>query len=141
MAVAPVGANVTLCPRCETPVVPGPPPPPMSSGVVSVRLVPQGHVQTGLRPVTLPPGIHTLGRKSAHSMASVQLDVQDFFMSKQHSQIAVIVEPAGVRVVIRDAGSSNGTFVNERRLEPMEEVALRQGDMVRLGSTLFRLDF
>ena len=42
-----------------------------------------------------------------------------------------------LRVTVRDAGSSNGTFVNERRLAPMEEVDLYTGDELRMGNTSF----
>lgn len=52
---------------------------------------------------------------------------------------AVSVEHAWIRgdgstSWIRDAGSTNGTFVNARRLGPVEERRLRDGDRIRLGA-------
>lgn len=127
----------TVCPRCEMPLA--------YSGDVAgtqVTLVPVSGPVNGFAPIVLQKGVHTLGRKSAKSNASVQIDVPDFFMSKRHSQIMVQVSPGiGVTVTVRDAGSSNGTFVNERRLAPGEETRMNEGDMFRMGDSRFKLQF
>lgn len=46
------------------------------------------------------------------------------------------VRPQGLGFSIVDDGSTNGTFVNERRVG--EERRLRPGDMVRIGSTVLK---
>lgn len=107
----------------------------------SVSLCPVGAAGPGhVDVVNLPAGVHTIGRRSDKSDATVQLDVHDFFMSKRHAMIAVGREPAGgVTVTVGDAGSSNGTFVNDRRLGPGEQMRVADGDVLRLGNTMFRL--
>ncbi|MGI5227202.1 FHA domain-containing protein [Actinoallomurus sp. CA-142502] len=54
----------------------------------------------------------------------------DEYVSRVHATFSV--DAAGVPWV-RDMGSLNGTFVNERRLLDDENVRLREGDVVRLG--------
>ena len=67
----------------------------------------------------------TLGREAANS---VQL--HDTEVSREHAEIR-IDELEGYR--LRDLGSSNGTFVNSRRVR---EHLLKSGDRVQVGSTL-----
>jgi FHA domain len=55
-------------------------------------------------------------------------------VSRRHALVRVV---AGGGVAIEDLGSTNGTFVNERRVEGV--VALRDGDSVRFGNTVWRL--
>ena len=52
-------------------------------------------------------------------------------VSRQH---AVISYQAG-RYVVQDLGSANGTFINERRITAPQ--ALREGDQLRMGNTIF----
>ena len=54
-------------------------------------------------------------------------------LSRRHCQVFV----DGVRAVLRDLGSSNGTFVNNQRVERTE---LRDGDVISLGGFQFRFD-
>jgi len=68
----------------------------------------------------------------------MQIDVSDLFMSKRHTQVSVMESYNGLlKVMARDAGSSNGTFINNRRLEPREEKELHNGDVLRMGNTSF----
>ncbi len=41
---------------------------------------------------------------------------------------------------IEDLGSTNGTFVNEKRVPPGERVRLHDGDLVRLGRSRFKFE-
>lgn len=41
--------------------------------------------------------------------------------------------------LIKDEGSSNGTFVNGMRLNPMQPMAIHQGDLVRLSNMDFKV--
>jgi adenylate cyclase len=54
--------------------------------------------------------------------------ISDREVSKEHA----VVERRGSEVVVRDLGSSNGTFVNENKIS---EVRLKDGDVVRVGTT------
>jgi hypothetical protein len=58
-----------------------------------------------------------------------QIVVQDEQVSRQHAEL----RRQGEQWVVRDMGSANGTFVNNRRLNPGESAMLRPGDRLRLG--------
>ncbi len=62
------------------------------------------------------------------------LTVDDSEISRRHA----VVRRAGDALTIEDLGSRNGTFVNGQRIAGV--VALAHGDVVRLGSTSFRVD-
>jgi len=57
------------------------------------------------------------------------VQITDKGVSREHAEIFRV----GEMVFIRDLGSRNGTFVND---EQIEEELLRQGDQVRVGSTI-----
>ncbi|MGQ0504320.1 MAG: FHA domain-containing protein, partial [Myxococcaceae bacterium] len=65
----------------------------------------------------------TLGRHPANTFRLVDREV-----SKEHASI----EKVGGKYMIRDLGSSNGTFVNGRRVK---ELRLRDGDEIALGNS------
>ena len=72
--------------------------------------------------VVLPEGRVTVGRKARH-----QIQIKDISVSGDHAEII----NEGGRVIIRDLGSSNGTFVGGRKVR---EVELQSGDEVRFGA-------
>ncbi len=67
----------------------------------------------------------TLGRHPANTLRLVDREV-----SKEHA----VIEQSGRDFILRDLNSSNGTFVNGRRVK---EMRLRDGDEVTLGSSKF----
>lgn len=62
--------------------------------------------------------------------AECHLTLDDTFVSQHHASITW----QNRQYVASDAGSTNGTFVNDTRLT--EPVVLRPGDRVRIGSTV-----
>ena len=78
------------------------------------------------RRATLPVGISIVGRASSNTL---YLDPPR--VSRQHAQISW----DGVRAVVTDLGSTNGTFVNGRRLAPNVPEPLQPGDRVSFGAT------
>ncbi|HWH13111.1 MAG TPA: FHA domain-containing protein [Miltoncostaeaceae bacterium] len=76
----------------------------------------------------LPEGVVTIGRSPA---SDVFLD--DVTVSRNHARI----ERDPGRIVLKDLGSLNGTYVNRRRIET-EEV-LENGDELQIGK--FRLTY
>lgn len=76
----------------------------------------------------LPEGRSSLGRSSRND-----IDLQNASVSRQHAELEVTT--AGVR--LRDLGSSNGTWVNERPVT--EAVTLLPGDRLRFGDQELRL--
>ncbi len=71
----------------------------------------------------------TFGRSP---MCSVSL-AQDTFASAVHARIFL----QGSDAVVEDLGSTNGTFVNEERIE--DPVVIDRGDRVQIGSTVLEV--
>ena len=95
---------------------------PSDSAVLIVRTGPQAGLQFSLKtPLT------RLGR---HPDSEIMLD--DITVSRRHAE----VERTDGGYVARDAGSLNGTYVNQQRID---ESALQQGDELQVGK--FRLVF
>ena len=90
---------------------------------VAVLIVRSGP-QAGDR-FTLPPGETRLGR---HPDSEIMLD--DITVSRRHAA----VERTDEGYVVTDAGSLNGTYVNQERIE---RAVLRHGDELQVGK--FRL--
>ncbi|MFM8563332.1 MAG: FHA domain-containing protein [Acidimicrobiia bacterium] len=93
---------------------------PTNSATLMVRSGPQA----GERFV-LTTALTKLGR---HPESDISLD--DISVSRRHAEIA----RQGDEYVLRDAGSLNGTYVNQK---PVESAVLQQGDEIQIGR--FRL--
>ncbi|MEI6198936.1 MAG: FHA domain-containing protein [Actinomycetota bacterium] len=65
--------------------------------------------------------ITTVGR---HADSEIALD--DITVSRRHCEIHHVNK----RFIVRDAGSLNGTYVNQKRVDDVE---LRQGDEIQIG--------
>jgi len=96
----------------------------------------RGHPQVMLevngrrRPVN-PPGV-VLGRGT-----DADIQINDPGVSRRHAEIRLMPEgPGGIRVVLVDLGSTNGTLVNGRR---STEAELVDGSTVRIGNTTMTL--
>lgn len=75
----------------------------------------------------LSSNVTSIGR---HAESDIALD--DITVSRRHSEI----HHSGGQYIVRDAGSLNGTYVNQRRIDVVE---LKQGDELQVGK--FRLVF
>lgn len=82
----------------------------------------------GRKAIALGP-MNRIGR---HPNSTIQL--LDGIVSKDHCHL----ESRGAVWVIRDVGSSNGTFVGSEKL--VGEYTLRHGDVIRLGNTTLAFD-
>ena len=82
-----------------------------------------------------PPGI-TIGRSSENDVSLPEAEV-----SRRHAQVSLSqVGDAGWMVQMMDLGSTNGSFINGRRIEkPQVPIALQHGDVVRVGAHAFKL--
>lgn len=96
-----------------------------SAAPITFRLV----SDTGIV-LSIPEGISVIGRESG----SAQLIVQDPTVSRIHAEI----EKSGARIILRDKGSSNGTFVNGSKIATDTE--LRSGDVVQFGAVRMRVE-
>jgi diguanylate cyclase (GGDEF)-like protein len=68
----------------------------------------------------------TLGRSSK---SDVQVDQES--VSRSHAKII----NTGKTIILRDLGSTNGTYVND---ELIDEYVLRDGDFIKIGRTIFK---
>ena len=128
-------------PYQQEPYVP-PNPPPVVPQYQQPQPPPQqpsprsGHPQVMLevngrrRPVN-PPGV-VLGRGT-----DADIQINDPGVSRRHAEIRLMPEgPGGIRVVLVDLDSTNGTLVNGRRAT---EAELTDGSTVRIGNTTMTL--
>jgi len=76
----------------------------------------------------LGTGIFTIGRA-----ADNQLVVNDSKASSHHAEMRLV----GQSYTITDLGSTNGTFINDQRLDRSVPRQLNAGDAIRIGDTLF----
>ena len=67
-----------------------------------------------------------LGRSSK---CDIQIDQES--ISRNHSKIV----NTGKSIILRDLGSTNGTYVND---EAIDEYVLRDGDLIKIGRTIFK---
>lgn len=82
-------------------------------------------------PAALSGSVMSIGDEfSIGRAAACNLTLDDTFVSQHHTSIVW----KNRQYVVADAGSTNGTFVNEQRLT--QPVVLRPGDQVRIGSTV-----
>ena len=72
-------------------------------------------------------GVYLIGREKA------DLTLDDEKVSRKHAEIGLYGPDA---YVLRDLASTNGTFVNGRRVS--DKVKLRHWDLIRVGDTLIR---
>jgi predicted component of type VI protein secretion system len=86
-------------------------------------------LRSGERVYVLPPGEVLIGRDPG---CQIQLDGD--LVSRRPARLLI----RGAEVVFEDLGSSNGSFVNEMRVE--EALPLREGDRIRIGLTLLEVE-
>lgn len=78
----------------------------------------------------LSEGVHVIGREAGLTISLVG----EASVSRRHAEIV----RTGDAMVLRDLGSTNGTFVNGAKVSG--DQALRRGDAIQLGSVQFRLE-
>ncbi len=88
----------------------------------------QTDANSPVRRVTIHSSPFTVGRKSDCSLSLTTSSV-----SKIHAELII----DGERLVIRDLGSTNGTYVNGERLD--HELQLCDGDLVQFATAVFRV--
>lgn len=103
-----------------------------------VAVVALENVDTG-ESHNLLPGDNTVGRRTATPRAQILFDDSEHYMSRCQAVITVRNESSGTEVLLRDAGSANGTFVNGVRLPEGTMVRLADGDTFVMGKHLYRL--
>ena len=103
------------------------------------------HIQGASEPVIVQPGSEFLiGRSEANGASSVGLDLAAFEgwrhgVSRIHAKLHH--NTTSRALLITDLNSTNGTYVNERRISADTPTRLRDGDMIRLGDLILRIYF
>lgn len=98
------------------------------------------YVQGRTQPITVDNNAHiVLGRRTVSDDVFVTVDLttadaHKLGVSRRHAVIRLI----GEAVMIKDLGSTNGTYVNNTRLIAGQQYALRSGDELRLGKLVLR---
>jgi DNA-binding winged helix-turn-helix (wHTH) protein len=80
---------------------------------------------SGTRSIALGEGENVLGRDT-----DIAVYLDSAAVSRRHARIVV----AGLKAVLEDLGSKNGTYLNNQRVE--SPVPLSDGDQIRIGSVL-----
>ena len=101
--------------------------------VLEIPNVPPGTAQAQQFDFDIDPDryIWVIGRQLGSDIHLV-----DPSISRRHAELEV--RPDGF--LARDLGSSNGTFVNDQRLQPYTPKLLRPGDRLRVGNVLTLLE-
>jgi hypothetical protein len=124
----PPGPQPTVCgaeyPEIQRFLAGGPPPAPRPLPAAEAMVLAVHKVTTAF------PSMITIGRTSNHDVV-----LSDIKVSKFHA----FIRENGRRFELVDAGSSNGTWVGDRRLQKREGYVLQVGDEVRFGQ--LRLQF
>jgi len=109
-------------PRPETPAVP-------ANSWLSLHLMDSGKI------VPLASrNEFTLGRLSEGQPIMPDIDLTPYqAYASGVSRLHAVVKRDAKRVMVMDLGSSNGTYLNGRRLNPHTEESLNHGDIVALG--------
>lgn len=133
-------------PTPVAPLAPAPPPPkimlddaePVPLGTAAVAVIPATMVATGEPALvsesgertTLTEGETLVGREDGLGLSLAG----ESTVSRRHASLT----RSGKTAVLKDLGSTNGTFVNGSRLQG--ETTLKPGDQVQFGSVRFRYE-
>lgn len=84
----------------------------------------------------------TIGRSDPRRDVSVDVDLSRFDgqkqgVSREHARLM----SRDNRITVTDLKSANGTFINDRMLEPEEPYRLRDGDLLRFGKLEIQVSF
>ena len=80
--------------------------------------------------------MNTVGRRSQHKPATVMLNVEDPYMSRQHIAINVTRLTDGTtRATVRNHQNKNATQVAGVPLNKGDEVVLNNGTTIKMGDT------
>lgn len=93
-----------------------------------------------LRSLELNDGTFLIGRGDPEFGSSPDLDLEDLDRDAKVSRRHAFIECHGNKVVIEDAGSLNGTFVNRTvKLDKGQRHQLAVGDEVLIGKIVIKL--
>ncbi len=96
-----------------------------------------GKLVCGNHEYPLQLGQNTIGRAHRDSKASLQIQIDDQYMSRSQAIIEVIrLSDKTVRSVLSFWTSQNAMYVNGQKMQQGDRVILNQGDIIQMGVTL-----
>lgn len=101
------------------------------------------HIRDASQPLTFTPTRRLIfGRSDTNSSVQPDIDLNPYgAVEKGVSRHHAIIEFNEDTLMLLDAGSANGTFLNGQRLLPNQPRVLRDGDEVRLGKLIAHVYF
>ena len=87
-------------------------------------------------------GQNIVGRKGTTSKATIQIETEDRYMSRQHCIINVSILPDGSpKAVLSNYLNKNQTSVNGQIIGNGDEIRLTNGDRIKMGhaTVVFKL--
>lgn len=84
----------------------------------------------------LESGENIIGRQTDDSLATIQINTNDLYMSRQHIKIIVNSQKDGVKnFVLGNYKNMNKTMVNGQVVEKEDLIRLSDGDVITIGHT------
>lgn len=107
-----------------------------AKGIAKLTVLSDNH--TPQQSFPLEEGVYIVGRKSASSLATIQIETDDRFMSRSHIRIEVVKDAKGdgYNYYLSDNNSKNQTLYNNSYLNKDEVVVLSDGDEIVIGRTV-----
>lgn len=106
-----------------------------------LRIEVEGYPDTPLSK-PLRGGHLMIGRLDAQRHIKPDIDLDPYEAYKHGvSRCHALLRREGHRLILQDLGSTNGTFVNERRLLPQHPETVRDGEIIRVGNLSLRINF
>ena len=94
------------------------------------------HLQHAAQDYPLAEGQNIVGRKGNTSKATVQIDTDDRYMSRQHASITITTLPDGtVKAVLSNYQNKNLTAVDGQEIETGDAIRLADGNSIKMGHT------
>ena len=105
----------------------------VSKGELNKTAILEGNGHT----YSLMEGQNIIGRKCSSSKATVQIDTNDIYMSRQHCIINVCTLPNGIKKVgLSNYQNKNRTFIDEQLIDNEDEICLVDGNKIKMGNTV-----
>lgn len=105
--------------------------------IIASKKSKKGILYVNGREYELREGVNTVGKKSANSTASLQLDVNDPYMSRLHSKInCVNMGKPTFKAIISNDQNKNMTCINNTPLEKDDEIVLTDGCTIKMAYTI-----
>ena len=96
------------------------------------------NADTACQTFELTSDFYTIGRKNS-SGPSYRPDVEIVTTDKRISRKHAAIRKKKNGFTLKDLGSKNGILLNDAKLEPDEEIYLKDGDVFQIGSTNFKV--